>query len=91
MPMRAMYKELLTLTLESKKSLKKDQNTSTTRRVNHFLWMICKMCTSKPRPRRESNTTSPLTPRVNKEISQTTSKPEDLSELLNETFNICLL
>ena len=83
--MKVMSKELQTPTLESKRLLRKDPSISIKRRVNLYLWMICKMYTSKPKLRKESNITSLLTPRVSKETSLITLKPEDLLGPLSET------
>ena len=82
---RVINKEGLRLKPESKKLLKRELNTLTTKKENLLVLMICKMYIFKLKQRREKNTTSPSTLREKLVISLIILKPEDLLVLLNDS------
>jgi hypothetical protein len=82
---RVPNKEVLKLKLEFKKSLKREPNISTTKRVNLLALMICKMYTFKPKLKKEKSTTSLSTLKAKLATSLIILKPEDHLELLNDS------
>jgi hypothetical protein len=82
---RVPNKEVLKLKLEFKKSLKRELNISTTKRVNLLALMICKTYTFKPKLKKEKSTTSLSTRKVKLVTSLIILKPEDHLELLNDS------